>query len=97
MGLIMKAIAVIPGKKDSAHLVEMNKPAISDVPDGRGLVVEVDLVAAGVQDALQQRIPVVPAWVIANGGAGEAFGLGQIEISGHTADTAANFAATGDD
>jgi threonine dehydrogenase-like Zn-dependent dehydrogenase len=42
----MKAIAVIPGKKDSVHLVEMDKPKVSDVPDGRGVLIEVLRVGA---------------------------------------------------
>ena len=37
----MKAIAVTPGKPDSAHLVEMQTPKVSDVPDGRGVLVRV--------------------------------------------------------
>lgn len=37
----MKAVAVIPKKKGSVHLVEMDKPKISDVADGRGVLVEV--------------------------------------------------------
>jgi threonine dehydrogenase-like Zn-dependent dehydrogenase len=37
----MKAIAVFPGRPDSVHLAELDKPAISDVPDGRGVLVKV--------------------------------------------------------
>ena len=37
----MKAVAVIPKQVDSAHLVEVNKPSVSDIPDGRGVLVEV--------------------------------------------------------
>lgn len=37
----MKAVAVVPGKPDSAHLVEMPKPSVEDVPDGRGVLVKV--------------------------------------------------------
>lgn len=37
----MKAIAVTPGKPDSAHLVEMTAPKVSDVEDGRGVLVRV--------------------------------------------------------
>jgi threonine dehydrogenase-like Zn-dependent dehydrogenase len=37
----MKAIAVFPGKPRSAHLAELPKPAVADVPDGRGVLVEV--------------------------------------------------------
>jgi len=35
----MKAIAVYPGKPDSIHLTEIPKPTLSDVPDGRGVLV----------------------------------------------------------
>ena len=37
----MKAIAVIPGKPDSVHLVDTPKPSVTDVPDGRGVLVKV--------------------------------------------------------
>lgn len=37
----MKAIAVKPGVKNSVHLVEMPKPSIDDVPNGRGVLVKV--------------------------------------------------------
>ena len=37
----MKAIAVIPGKAGSVHLAELSKPSVSDVPDGRGVLVKV--------------------------------------------------------
>jgi threonine dehydrogenase-like Zn-dependent dehydrogenase len=37
----MKAIAVTPGKPGSAHLVEMPAPKVSDVPNGRGVLVRV--------------------------------------------------------
>lgn len=42
----MKAVAVIPKKKNSVHLIEMNKPAITDIKDGRGVLVEVLRVGA---------------------------------------------------
>jgi len=35
----MKAIAVRPGTPNSVHLAELPKPAVSDVPDGRGVLV----------------------------------------------------------
>src|SRR5437763_6758283 len=35
----MKAIAVIPGKSDSVHLVETPAPTVTDVPNGRGVLV----------------------------------------------------------
>src|SRR5918912_2205325 len=37
----MKAIAVTPGVPDSVHLVEMPAPEVSDVPNGRGVLVRV--------------------------------------------------------
>lgn len=37
----MKAIAVRPGVANSVHLVEMPKPSIGEVPDGRGVLVKV--------------------------------------------------------
>ncbi len=37
----MKAVAVFPGKPDSMHLAELPEPGVSDVPDGRGVLVEV--------------------------------------------------------
>ena len=37
----MKAIAVIPGTRDSVHLVEMPKPSIDEIADGRGVLVKV--------------------------------------------------------
>ncbi len=37
----MKAIAVIPGTPGSAHLVEMPKPSIDEIADGRGVLVKV--------------------------------------------------------
>jgi threonine dehydrogenase-like Zn-dependent dehydrogenase len=37
----MKAIAVFPGKPDSAHIAELPKPSVSDIPNGRGVLVKV--------------------------------------------------------
>lgn len=37
----MKAVAVIPGTPGSAHLVEMPKPSIDEIADGRGVLVKV--------------------------------------------------------
>jgi threonine dehydrogenase-like Zn-dependent dehydrogenase len=37
----MKAIAVTPGKPNSMHLREVPKPRVSDVPNGRGVLVKV--------------------------------------------------------
>lgn len=42
----MKAIAVIPKKEKSVHLVEMAKPDLSEFADGRGVLVEVLRVGA---------------------------------------------------
>jgi threonine dehydrogenase-like Zn-dependent dehydrogenase len=38
---MMKAIAILPGKPNSAHLAELAKPSVSDVPNGRGVLVKV--------------------------------------------------------
>src|SRR5205814_10449522 len=37
----MKAIAVYPGKPNSIHLEEVARPKVTDVPDGRGVLVRV--------------------------------------------------------
>jgi threonine dehydrogenase-like Zn-dependent dehydrogenase len=37
----MKAIAVYPGQPDSIHLRDIPKPKVTDVPDGRGVLVRV--------------------------------------------------------
>jgi threonine dehydrogenase-like Zn-dependent dehydrogenase len=37
----VKAIAVYPGRPNSAHLAEVPEPRVSDVPDGRGILVRV--------------------------------------------------------
>jgi threonine dehydrogenase-like Zn-dependent dehydrogenase len=37
----MKAIAVFPGKPNSIHLADLPKPAVDDVPNGRGVLVKV--------------------------------------------------------
>src|ERR671937_900616 len=37
----MKAIAVHPGKPNSIHLEDIPKPKVTDVPDGRGVLVRV--------------------------------------------------------
>ena len=42
----MKAVAVIPKKENSVRLVEMDKPALSDIKNGRGVLVEVLRVGA---------------------------------------------------
>ncbi len=42
----MKAIAVIPEKMNSVHLIEMKKPELSEIKNGRGVLVEVLRVGA---------------------------------------------------
>ncbi len=37
----MKAIAVIPGKIRSAHVTDLPKPSVKEIPDGRGVLVKV--------------------------------------------------------
>jgi glucose 1-dehydrogenase len=37
----MKAIAVFPGQRDSAHLADLPMPSLDEVPDGRGVLVRV--------------------------------------------------------
>lgn len=37
----MRAIAVFPGKLNSAHMVEMPRPSVDDFPDGSGVLVKV--------------------------------------------------------
>ncbi|HET9041357.1 MAG TPA: glucose 1-dehydrogenase [Gemmatimonadales bacterium] len=38
---MMKAVAVFPGTPNSMHLAQLAKPAVSEVPDGRGVLVKV--------------------------------------------------------
>jgi threonine dehydrogenase-like Zn-dependent dehydrogenase len=40
-GATMRAIAVLPGKPDSAHLTEVPKPALDEIANGRGVLVRV--------------------------------------------------------
>jgi threonine dehydrogenase-like Zn-dependent dehydrogenase len=37
----MKAVAVFPGRPDSIHLADLPEPKAGDIPDGRGVLVEV--------------------------------------------------------
>jgi threonine dehydrogenase-like Zn-dependent dehydrogenase len=37
----MKAVAVFPGKPDSIHLANVPEPSVDDIPNGRGVLVEV--------------------------------------------------------
>src|SRR5918911_5783944 len=38
---VMKAIAVFPGKPNSVHLAQLPRPMVTDVPNGRGVLVKV--------------------------------------------------------
>ena len=38
---VMKAIAVFPGQPDSVHLAQLPRPMVTDVPNGRGVLVKV--------------------------------------------------------
>ena len=40
-GATMRAVAVIPSKPDSLHLREVPRSRVDEVPDGRGVLVEV--------------------------------------------------------
>lgn len=42
----MKAVAVIPKTQNSVHLVEMDKPSLSEIKNGRGVLVEILRVGA---------------------------------------------------
>jgi glucose 1-dehydrogenase len=37
----LKAISVFPGKADSVHLADLQKPSVDDIPNGRGVLVQV--------------------------------------------------------
>ena len=37
----MKAVAVVPGKPNSIHLADVPKPSVHEVPNGRGVLVQV--------------------------------------------------------
>src|SRR5918994_7672575 len=37
----MKALAVFPGQPNSVHLAELPKPSVTDIPNGRGVLVKV--------------------------------------------------------
>ncbi len=58
----MKALAVHPGKKHSAHVADIPEPRVNDIPDGRGVVVRViqvgvDATDAEINEALYGRAP----------------------------------------
>ena len=49
----MKAVAVFPGKPDSIHLADLPEPHVGDIPDGRGVLVEV--LRVGVDGTRRRR------------------------------------------
>ena len=51
----MKAIAVIPGQRGSAHLREVPEPRLEDVPGGRGVLVRVLRVGLDGTDRVDER------------------------------------------
>jgi len=58
----MKAIAVYPGQKNSVHLEEIRKPEVSDIADGKGVLVKVlkvgvDATDREINDALYGNPP----------------------------------------
>lgn len=58
----MKALAVQPGVRQSAEVVELPEPKLTDVPDGKGVLVRtlqvgVDATDAEINDALYGRAP----------------------------------------
>jgi len=58
----MQAIAVRPGKPNSVHLAELQKPSLADIPDGRGVLVRVlkvgvDATDREINDALYGNAP----------------------------------------
>ena len=58
----MKAIAVRPGTPNSVHLAELAKPSVSDIPNGRGVLVKVlkvgvDATDREINDALYGNAP----------------------------------------
>ena len=46
----MKAVAVFPGKPNSIHLADLPEPSVDDIPDGRGVLVEVSRVGVDGTD-----------------------------------------------
>src|SRR5215470_17058275 len=58
----MQAIAVRPGKPNSVHLAELQKPSLADIPAGRGVLVKVlnvgvDATDREINDALYGNAP----------------------------------------
>ncbi|WP_437194333.1 glucose 1-dehydrogenase [Planctomicrobium sp. SH527] len=59
----MKALAVTPGVPDSAYVADIREPLVTDIPDGRGVLVRtiqvgVDATDAEINEALYGRAPV---------------------------------------
>jgi threonine dehydrogenase-like Zn-dependent dehydrogenase len=48
---LMKAIAVVPGKPGSIHLVDLPEPSVEDIPNGRGVLVQALRVGVDGTDA----------------------------------------------
>ena len=46
----MKAVAVYSGKPNSIHLAELPKPSVHEIPNGRGVFVQVLRVGVDVTD-----------------------------------------------
>ncbi|REK11131.1 MAG: glucose dehydrogenase [Planctomycetota bacterium] len=46
----MKAVAVTPGQPESVHLADLPKPSVTDMPDGRGVLVRVLKVGVDATD-----------------------------------------------
>ena len=58
----MKAIAVYPGKPNSVHLEDIPQPKVTDIPEGRGVLVRVlkvgvDATDREINDALYGNAP----------------------------------------
>ncbi len=73
----MKALAVHPGKKHSAHVADVPEPSLSDVPNGRGVLVRViqvgvDATDAEINEALYGRPPEGDSYLVLGH---EAFGI----------------------
>lgn len=78
----MKAIAVLPGKANSVHLAEIDKPSVEDIPQGRGVLVKV--LQVGV-DGTDKEINAAEYGASPNGDAFLVLGhesLGQVEAAG---------------
>jgi NADPH:quinone reductase-like Zn-dependent oxidoreductase len=64
----MKAISVSPGKPESVHLTDLPKPALDQVPNGRGVLVKVLHVGVDGTDKeinaaeYGRRLPVTIFW-----------------------------------